>query len=308
MDYPNESYVRLYTRDTTTWKRLQWEGQCVLGQLLRKVDRAGVLELGADLEVYVGVHLHMEHAPLEFVRAGVQKILELGVASYQNGFLVFPNFIAAQEASKSDKQRQRESRERRRDRAEEKPSQIVTVPSQPVTTGHSVLCSAVLCSADPDPDPMPAGANAAGGVERFIPSRPPVGDPPHWAADEVPVKPPVPDRKRVHDLYAEAIKRADGQVRVDFQAATDIAAAARVEAGSDDKVFEQVLRRIFRDWTSDPKAATHKLGNLALHITKYTREKKAPPKPTYVPPPPPESEVNPLLQELFAEYKSQAVA
>ena len=45
MDFPNERYVRLYTRETTTWRLLGWEGQALLPQVLRLVDRSGVLDL-----------------------------------------------------------------------------------------------------------------------------------------------------------------------------------------------------------------------------------------------------------------------
>lgn len=138
--------------------------------------------------------------------------------------------------------------------------------------------------------------------------RPPLGDPPHWVQIEKPTR-RYPDAARVNDLYAAAMnKDAAALGAQDPEAPGVIARAARVESGEDDKLFVEVVERFLRTWKADPKSVTHKIGNLAQHIGKYTREKKAPPKPTFVPQAPPEPEIDPLLQELFAEYKTQAVA
>ena len=45
LDYANERFVLLYTRDTATWKLLDWEARAVLMFLLRKVDRSGVIDV-----------------------------------------------------------------------------------------------------------------------------------------------------------------------------------------------------------------------------------------------------------------------
>lgn len=190
MDWSNERYVRLYTRDTTTWKRLGWDGQCVLMHLLRKLDRSGTLDL-SGLEAWEAVMLHIG-ATEDVAKRGVEAILRTETAVATAGKLIFPSFIEAQECSKTDKQRQRESRDRRAATGKEPPtsvtvrdgqSQDVTEPSQsvtasheqsqPVTFGHSVLCSAVQCREgecesapaarplqllphEPDPEPKPA--------------------------------------------------------------------------------------------------------------------------------------------------------
>ena len=57
MDFSNEPYVRVYTRNTTTWRRLEWQGQCVLIQMLRVVDRSGVLDI-EDMTPAEAVSLH----------------------------------------------------------------------------------------------------------------------------------------------------------------------------------------------------------------------------------------------------------
>lgn len=147
MDWSNEAYVRLYVRNTTTWRRLGFEGQTMLMHMLRVVDRAGVLDI-EDMPPGEAAALHTG-APPDFAAAGMAKILELKSMIHDGTRLVFPNFIEAQEATKSDKQRQKESRERRAVTNRDEPSQIVTkshVQSQVVTSGHSLLCSAGLNS------------------------------------------------------------------------------------------------------------------------------------------------------------------
>lgn len=154
MDWSNEAYVRLYVRNTTTWRRLGFEGQTMLMHMLRVVDRAGVLDI-EDMSPGEAASLHTG-APTEFAGLGMSKLLELKALIHDGTRLVFPNFIDAQEATKSDRQRQKESREKRavtkRDDSSQpvtEASQIVTeshVRSQVVTSGHSLLCSADLNS------------------------------------------------------------------------------------------------------------------------------------------------------------------
>jgi len=111
MDWSNETYVRLYVRDTTTWLKLKWEGQCLLMQLLRKVDRSGrqdgIVDPVEDLSLVTGL-------PEDVVDRGLQKLLKHEVVEINEEILVFPNYVEAQTATKSDKQRQKESREKRR--------------------------------------------------------------------------------------------------------------------------------------------------------------------------------------------------
>ncbi|HMI91588.1 MAG TPA: hypothetical protein VK509_09515, partial [Polyangiales bacterium] len=76
MDFSNEYYVRVYVRDTTTWKRLGWDGQAVLVQLLRKMDMAGVLDI-EDMEPWEAVMLHCG-APKATAKAGVDACLREG--------------------------------------------------------------------------------------------------------------------------------------------------------------------------------------------------------------------------------------
>jgi hypothetical protein len=126
VDWSNERYVRWYTRDTKTWLLLGWQAQCVLGLLIRKVDRAGVLDDvrdGSDLAVVLGNGMPVEH-----IQFGLERLAKYRTVEITDTGLVLPNFLEAQEAAQSDKQRARESRERKRAK-----SRIVTTSSRNVT-------------------------------------------------------------------------------------------------------------------------------------------------------------------------------
>ena len=144
MDWANEWWVRLYTRDTTTWKLLAWEARSVLMHMLRKVDRAGVLEVGDDGVLGLAAILDM---PEDVVATHLPALLKRGAVELVGTAYILPKFLDAQETPSSDRQRQRVSRENRRDRARgdsvtksDRPSRNVTechAPSRGVTNGHS---------------------------------------------------------------------------------------------------------------------------------------------------------------------------
>lgn len=112
MDWANERYVRLYTRDTVTWKLLSWQARTVLLHLFRKVDRAGVLDVGADGIAGVVAMLEL---PEEIVSVGLAQLVQRKTVEDNDDAYYLPKFIEAQEAPSSDKQRAKDSRERRRD-------------------------------------------------------------------------------------------------------------------------------------------------------------------------------------------------
>ncbi len=216
MDWSNESYVRLYTRDTTTWRRLGWHGQNLLMQLIRKVDRSGTLDIGS-IELWEAAVLHVG-APESDARSGAERLLALEVVAVRGGRVVFPNFIEAQECVRSDALR---SREYRRRRATDDPqenhdssrgvtveSQGVTPPSREitgrhdasrevtaVTNRHSLLCSA--SSALPEGESA-AALTAAGSLPLVT-----------VAADLVPDNTPdVPDRRKAPRVERATLKAA----------------------------------------------------------------------------------------------------
>jgi hypothetical protein len=164
MDWSNESYIRVYIRDTKSWLKLRWEGQCLFMMLLRKVDRSGILDdiedPDDDLSLITGF-------PIEHVRSGLSRLVKLGIVRINtDNTLLIPNFIEAQEATKSDKQRQREFRERRRLNAknvtnrysdEIKRNEKVTAVNE--SQRESTDVNALLYCADPVPcSAVPNGA------------------------------------------------------------------------------------------------------------------------------------------------------
>ncbi len=113
MDWSEERYARIYTRDTADLLAFGWEGRLVWYELVRKVDRAGVLDHGGDIDVVA----ELLRVPVEIFNVGIARIAKRGSARLNETAIIIPNYIEAQEAEQSDRQRQRESRARRRDRA-----------------------------------------------------------------------------------------------------------------------------------------------------------------------------------------------
>lgn len=173
MDFANEQYVRVYRSDTVTIKLLSWQARALLWELLRKADRAGVVDVGENAERGIAALVCI---PTETVRPALAELMATGTLKGGNGFYVFPRFLEAQEIASSDKQRQKESRARRRETAiqgtnselpediekhqttsrcvtiSDQESQNVIAPSQNVTECHTAshgvtLSSAVLCYA-----------------------------------------------------------------------------------------------------------------------------------------------------------------
>lgn len=168
MRWEDERYVRLYTRDTPEWSVLSWEARAVFYEILRKVDRAGVIPLGRS--GYRGV-AGLLRVPLDVVERAIAELLEDGCLERDAARLVVPRFIEAQEARQSDRARQAASRERARtippsDRQrppqtrepQNTSSQNVTeghTPSHAVTSCHSLPSLAVPSPAEPSRSQIP---------------------------------------------------------------------------------------------------------------------------------------------------------
>lgn len=134
MDWTNELFVRLYVRDTADWKVLPWQARCLFPLLLRRVDRAGVLETRHGVK---GVAALVD-MPVDVVEPGLAALLEDGsVTQHDRGYLL-PNFIDAQEANKSDKVRAKEYRDKRRAKAlvNITPRDGLVTPRDPSVTAH----------------------------------------------------------------------------------------------------------------------------------------------------------------------------
>ncbi len=137
MNFDDERFVKVYTRDTDTWRCIAFESRSVLLHLFRVVDRAGILETKRGARGVAAII----NAPLETVEhALVELVAEGCVQEHARGYLV-PRFVEAQEARQSDRLRAEKSRHRRRERMEAGESLDVShdVPaeSQNVTDRHT---------------------------------------------------------------------------------------------------------------------------------------------------------------------------
>lgn len=123
MDWSNERYVRVYTRDTSDLLVIQWSGRALLWEMIRKADRAGIVD--SDEPEVLAELLRM---PLDVVSEALPRLLERECVTRATvegrTVLLIRNYIDAQESAQTDKHRQRESRARRNERAK---SQHVTI-------------------------------------------------------------------------------------------------------------------------------------------------------------------------------------
>ena len=136
MRWEDERYVRVYTRDTLTWRMLGWQGRSVFLMLLRKVDRAGVFEIGSTAPAEA-LSLTLE-VPLDLADAGWRAMAATGCVALDSGRIVVPNFLEAQETPSSDKARQRKSREMARVTKRDITAENSHAAGYSVTSGHAV--------------------------------------------------------------------------------------------------------------------------------------------------------------------------
>jgi hypothetical protein len=112
--WEDEPWVKLYTRDTLDWDALGWEAQAVWFFVFKKLDTAGILDLGRKGTKGFAAALGM---PFDLFGRALATLLEDGCLVLRGNVLVMPNYVEAQQARKSDRQRQRDSRSRARDAA-----------------------------------------------------------------------------------------------------------------------------------------------------------------------------------------------
>jgi hypothetical protein len=150
--WADERYVRIYTRDTPDLAAMGWEARALLWEVFRKMDRAGILQMGKSGHRGLAALVSM---PFEVTERALAILLEDGVLETQGTCLVCRNFMDAQECSKSDAGRQRDKRERDRVAALSQnvtaPSQNVTPESRKVTDSHEPSRDVTPYRADPVP-------------------------------------------------------------------------------------------------------------------------------------------------------------
>lgn len=136
MNFADERYVRLFTRDTATWKSWDWETRSIFTLMLRKVDRAGVIDTG-KMPKPRAISLIIE-APEDVVARVLPLLVESEAIVFSETSVVMPKFLEAQESPQSDAQRQRESRQNRAAKALSQPVTPCHTVSQPVTDSHNL--------------------------------------------------------------------------------------------------------------------------------------------------------------------------
>lgn len=120
MDWSDERYVRLYTRDTADWVSWPWQSRVLLPLLTRKCDRVGRIGMGRGGHKTLAALLLI---PEKIVKIGLEGLLHDGCVVQDGQLLMLKNFQEAQEAIKSDAIRQRERRDRERLKTMESMSQ-----------------------------------------------------------------------------------------------------------------------------------------------------------------------------------------
>ena len=91
MNYADEPYVRLYTRDTVTWKLMSFEAKTVMMFMLRNgFDRSGALDVGDhDLPDVVAA---IAGVPKEVAKVGVPELLANKTFFLADGLLIWPQY------------------------------------------------------------------------------------------------------------------------------------------------------------------------------------------------------------------------
>lgn len=206
MRWEDERYVRLYTRDTITWKMLPWEGKALLALLFRKVDRAGLIDVGDYGAEGVAALVDL---PTDVVSEGLAALIKARTVQWAEGgtVLLVPNFLTAQEAHQSDAQRKRDQRERvvakaKLDAITPEMSHGVTKShetGQKVTTGHTE--SQVVTSGHSDPIRSEPSLDEKKETSARSPSAP---------LELVPSDSFVPDLEAIYALYP---RKGDGKTK-----------------------------------------------------------------------------------------------
>lgn len=114
MRWEDEQFIKVYTRDTVDWLALSYDARSLMLQLLRKVDRAGILPLGRHGRRGVAVLLGAADLWEPRLSGALAELEDDGCVRVEGSTLVIPNFTAAQEARATDRARKQAQRERDR--------------------------------------------------------------------------------------------------------------------------------------------------------------------------------------------------
>lgn len=243
MNWPDERYVRIYTRDTMGWLKLGWEAQALFYLILRQADRAGVV---SDYDDPDGLASFLRMPP-EVVRRELPRLIKNGCIAERPGYLIVPNYVEAQEAHQTDAQRQRDFRDRRKALAL---AGELGIRSRTVTILRDEPPVPLVTPCDEPPVPSSREDPKTGWDGHSVPSVPSV---PSHAVQPVTVSASV-SRQAPDPNDKPPWRHLAGQERYDaeqaayasiFAAAASVAPAIRPSVGRQDQ-----LRRLLEQWTA----------------------------------------------------------
>lgn len=152
MNWSDERYVKLYTRQTATWRLWPWQSRALLPLLLQVADGAGLIDVGAKDPLAALAVLVM--VPREVVEVGVEGLLADGTLERLpgRGYLI-PKYIEAQEATKTERAKKADQRAGQRDKA------------RGIAGGYVPTCPPQSLDVPPSPaQPIPAQPSPAQGA------------------------------------------------------------------------------------------------------------------------------------------------
>lgn len=155
MNWSDERYVKLYSRNTATWVTWPWQARAALPLFLRVADGAGLLDCGRREPLRALAALVM--LPVEVVEVAVAAMVDDGTLEVVERGWLLPHYLEAQEATKTPALKKRDQRDRDRAKARE-------ISMVPVTNSHQASPVVTKCPppAQPSPPPPPAQPIPAG--------------------------------------------------------------------------------------------------------------------------------------------------
>lgn len=170
MNWPDEKYVKVYTRDTLTWKSWCWQARTVFSLLVRKLDGAGLIETGR-MDPVDALALQLD-LPRDVVAVGLPPILECGTAETVPGGLLVPKWIEAQESTKTEAQKKRDQRSRVRD--QRRIAQVSEIRQSPVPECPALSPAVPGCPPPAQPSPTTSPAQPPAQKETTSSASPPL--------------------------------------------------------------------------------------------------------------------------------------
>ena len=252
MRYEDEEYVRLYTRDTATWKLLGWEGRTVLLHMLRgNFDRAGVFEVGGMSRNVTDSHemsrlsrsvRAVTDLPEEVVVKGLEQVLREGIWKVTECGLVWPSYLVAQTCARSDRARKQAERARRTEEANR------SAASRNVTDSHEMSQASRNVTPEPYRSRSLTGAN--NDLSSSLPTSSPT--PPHSADAEAPTSEQPSDSKLQRRALARQVFEAWRQDTGHHRSKLDRKRQARIEARLRDGYSAEELIAAITHRRNDP--------------------------------------------------------